>query len=448
MALDMLLVAPPSVAAKPYDKDGGMTLPLGLGYLAAVLEQAGYSVELLDMAAEQARGADLTRLVRERQPRVVGISTMVVTYKNGLRIAELVKAASPTTKVIVGGPQATFLVEETLTCPAVDVLARYEGEETILELMHHFAGAGPTLDQIRGIAFKAGDRICETESRPLIEDLDRLPFPARHLFKLDRYAKPGVLITARGCPSHCVFCAANTLYPDPPYRARSPHFIVDEIEEMVNRHKLNSFFIADDAFTLWPKRAMAICDLIIERRLNVQWTCEARVNTMTRELARKMVEAGCIEVQYGVETGNPEIMKLIRKGISLEQVEKVVDYSQAIGLDVICSFIIGFPWDTAETVRQTLDFALRLGHLGCPIPNRGGKNRGRIVAMYAPLTPLPGTAIYRQAEALGIRFLTRDWDLFTFNSPVIETPHLSAAQVRQALYGGLGQVQTVVGQAA
>jgi len=448
MALDVLLVAPPSVAAKPYDKDGGMTLPLGLGYLAAVLEQAGYNVELLDMAAEQARGADVTRIVRDRQPRVVGISTMVVTYKNGLRIAELVKAASPMTKVIVGGPQATFLVEETLACPAVDVLARYEGEETILELMRHFDGDGSALDQIRGIAFRVDGRICETGARHLIKDLDRLPFPARHLFKLDRYAKPGVLITARGCPSRCVFCAANTLYVDPPYRARAPRFIVDEIEEMVNRHGLNSFFIADDAFTLWPKRAIEICDLIIERRLAVQWTCEARVNTMTPVLARKMVEAGCIEVQYGVETGNPDIMQLIRKGISLEQVETVVNYSQAIGLDVICSFIIGFPWDTADTVRQTLDFALRLGRLGASAPNRGGKNRGRVVAMYSPLTPLPGTTIYQHAEALGIRFLTRDWDRFTFTVPVIETPHLSAVQVRQALYGGLGQAQSDVGQVA
>jgi anaerobic magnesium-protoporphyrin IX monomethyl ester cyclase len=433
MTSDVLLIAP-SLAFRPRGNRGGMMPPLGLGYLAAVLEQAGYRVDLVDMQAEGVRGPDLTRMVRERQPRVVGISTMVVTYRNGLRAAQVVKQALPATKVVVGGPQATFLVEETLACPAVDVLVRYEGEETLVELMHHYDGDGPALDRIRGIAFRDGGRIYQTERRSLIADLDSLPLPARHLFKSQLYAKPGVLITARGCPSRCVFCAANALYPSPPYRARSPHLVVDEIEGMVNEHGLDSFLIADDTFTLCPERAMRICDLILERGLAVKWTCEARVNTMTPKLARKLAQAGCIEVQYGVETGNAEIMKRIRKGIKLEQVEQVVDYTLSAGLDVICSFIVGFPWDTPDTVRQTVDFACRLNRLGSLAPNRGGKKRGRSIAMYAPLTPLPGTVMYQQAEELGLHFLTRDWDQFTFSTPVVETASLSAAQIRRVLY--------------
>lgn len=429
MPVDALLLNPPLSTVVLRTRDGSLMPPLGLGYLAAVLEQAGYSVDLFDMQAEEGRGPDLVRLIRKRQPQVVGIGTMVNTYRNGLRIAQLIKENSPTTKVVIGGPQATFLVKETLSCPAVDVLARYEGEETMIELMRHFEGDEPSLDSIRGIAFRRGDRIYQTEPRPLIADLDSLPVPARHLFKMDLYGLATVF-TARGCPSRCVFCAANALYPDLPYRARSPQLVVGEIEGMVKEYNLESFFIADDTFTLRPERAMEICDLIIERKLNAKWLCEARVNTMTPELARKLAEAGCMEVQYGVETGNPEIMKLIRKGISLEQVEEVVNYTQSTGLNVVCSFIIGFPWDTRETVQQTLDFGHRLSQMGAPLWDGGQSGRGRVMAGFAPLTPLPGTYVYEHAEELGIRFLTQDWDRYTFAEPVIETRHLTAADIR------------------
>lgn len=432
---DILLISPPSIAKlrrpprqQQVSKDGYVP-PLGLCYLAAVLERGGYHVDLIDMQAENLRGTDLAHWVRERRPRVVGIGTTVVTYKNGLRIAELVKEVSPTTPIIVGGPQATFLIEETLACPAVNILVRFEGEETIVELMHHFDGQGPALDQIRGIAFRDGGRIHQTEPRPLIADLDTLPFPARHLLKGSLYAKPGVLITARGCPSHCIFCAANTLYPHVHYRARAPQAVVDEIEDLLS-YGVGEFFIADDAFTLQSKRAIEICDLIMARGVKARWTCEARVTSMTPELVRKMHEAGCYLVQYGVETGNSDIMKLIRKGIRLTQVEEVVNFSQAAGLDVICSFIIGFPWDTQQTVRQTIDFARNLCRMGAREPNLGGPNRGLVNAMFAYLTPLPGTHLYDQADQLGIRLLSRDWDRYTMASPIIETRHLSADDMR------------------
>lgn len=440
--MDILLVLPPPifddhVGPNPPD---GVVPPLGLGYLAGALERAGYRVELLDMKLEKMRGAGLARLVHEQRPRVVGISTMVVTYQNGLRAAQVIKDASPTTKVVIGGPQATFLVEETLACPAVDVLVRYEGEETMVELMRHFDGDGLSLDNIRGISFHDGDRICQTEPRPQIADLDSLPLPARHLFKMERYTKPGILITARGCPSRCVFCAANALYPDSPYRTRSPRLVVDEIEGMVEEYNLDSFFIADDTFTLQPRRAMEICDLIIERGLTAKWTCEARINTMTRELAEKLFQAGCTGMQYGVETGNATIMKSIRKGIQLEQVEEVVDWTQAAGLDVICSFIIGLPWDTDETVLQTISLSRKLERLGAPLTRERQPGRGRVASAFTVLTPLPGTYIYDHAEELGIRFLTKDWDHFTLVEPVIETNHLSSADIRGLYFEATGQV--------
>jgi len=359
-----------------------------LGYLAAVLEQAGYSVAVVDMDAQGIRGTELEQMVRDRPPRVVGITTMATSYKNGLRIAQIIKNTCPMTKVVMGGPQVTFLIKETLACPAVDIVVRHEGEETLLELMRHFNGDGPSLESIRGIAFRDGGHICQTELRPLVADLDNLPFPARHLFDMGRYNIPGTLLTARGCPSRCIFCVAPALYPDLSYRMHSPQRVVEEIECLVTEYKLNAFIIVDDTFTLQPKRAIEICDLIINRGLNVKWGCEARINTMTPELARKLFEAGCIEVQYGVETGDPEIMQRIRKGIELEQVEEVVRYSLATGMNVVCSFIIGHPWDTRDTVQRTLDFGLKLSKLGA---GSSGDSRfcTRVLTFFAPTRPFP-----------------------------------------------------------
>ena len=151
---------------------------------------------------------------------------------------------------------------------------------------------------------------------------------------------------------------------------------------------------------------------------------------MTPALVEKMCEAGCYLVQYGVETGNPKIMRLIRKGISLEQVEEVVNFTQAAGLDTICSFIIGFPWDTHQTVKQTIEFARKLCRMGAREPNLGGSGRGLVNAMFAYLTPLPGTYLYNHADELGVRLLSRDWDHYTMSSPIVETPHLSATDLR------------------
>jgi len=433
MTLDMLFIVPPS-AMMPKAPDGEGMVPLGVGYLAAILEKAGYQVAIVDMEAERLRKADLVRLLKAYQPRVVGISSVVTTYKNGLRSAQIVKDISPKTKVVLGGPQATFLVEETLACQAVDVIVRFEGEETLLDLMKNFNGDGPSLFEIKGIAFRDGDKIIETERRELISNLDHLPWPARHLFKMDRYTKPGFLITARGCPSHCIFCGANAFYDSPAYRARSPQDVVDEIEFLKNRYNLDSFFIADGNFSFKLNRAIEICDLLIKRQLKMSWTCEARVNTVTPALINKMAEAGCVEIQYGVETGNHQVMQLIRKGITLELVEDAVVFTLKAGLSVNCSFIIGFPWDTSSSVQQTIDFARHLVSLGKTVSPKGKNGRSRVRTIFSPLIPLPGTTIYNHAEELGLRFLTRDWDQFTFQTPIVETEHLSGMEVRQALF--------------
>jgi len=432
---DVLLIVPPNASLVRGASSGtgaGFIPPLGLGYLAAVLEQAGYTVDILDMDVMAWRGADLVRLVQARQPRVVGLSMMVGSYNTGLRAAQLIRDTCPSTKIVVGGPQATFLAKDILSNhSAVDVVVCHEGEQTLLDLMHYWDDESLSLHNILGIAFRCEGGVYHTPPRPLIRDLDTLPLPARHLFKMDRYTKPGVLITARGCVGHCVFCAAHATYPEKPYRARSPQAVMNEISDLSECFNLRDFFIADDAFTLQPKRAMAICDLIIASGLKVHWTCEARVNSMTPDLVHKMRAAGCHQIFYGVETGDPAIMKLIRKGIRLEQVEEAVNFTQAAGIDVMCSFILGFPWDTHLTVGQTIEFAGKLRRLGATRPNRGGPGRGFVTAAFYHLTPLPGTYIFEHASELGLKFLSKNWDHYTMAAPIIETAQLSAVDLRE-----------------
>ena len=437
--IDVLLVVPPSTSRQAAEnpravpsatKRSIMYMPsLGVAYLAAVIEKAGYSVRIVDIWAERLRASDLAEIVQQEHPRVVGISTSVTNYKNGLRLAEIARQAYPVTRVIVGGPQASFLVEETLACFAVDIVVRFEGEETILELMQHFDQGLPSLENIKGIAFRTESGIHTTERRPLNNNLDSLPSPAYHLIKMENYEKPSI-ITGRGCPYQCVFCAANALYQGAPYRARSPQKVVEEIATLVQQFNIDTFFVADDTFTMNAQRVNEICDLLIARNLNLKWGCEARINIMTRDLAKKLFHAGCQIVQYGVETGNAEIMELVRKNIKLDQVEDVIDFTLDAGLDVLATFIIGLPWDTQETVRQTIAFGRKIEQLNTLRSSTNSTKRGKAVIGYSLLTPLPGTYIYEHAEKLGIRFLTRDWDKFTLTEPVIETKYLTAQQIR------------------
>jgi radical SAM superfamily enzyme YgiQ (UPF0313 family) len=263
-----------------------------------------------------------------------------------------------------------------------------------------------------------GKRIVHNPARPLIEDLDKLPYQARDLVPMHkyRYPSPGkglvpfiVMLTTRGCPYQCIFCEK---LEGTKVRYRSPENVVEEIETLHRNYGASFFQFNDETFILDHKRVHRICDMIIERKLDITWYCMIRANLATKELLQKMRKAGCVRISMGVETGNAKIMKILNKGATLDDYRKAYRIAKELGIETRGSFIIGNPYDTEETIRDTIDFAKSL-HLD--------------EAYFNIMTPYPGTKVYEMAKkGKGLRLLTEDWSKYTrWGNAVIELPGLS-----------------------
>ncbi len=393
--------------------------PLGILYLASVLEKGGYAVKVYDMTLAHHRVIPPSVV---EDASFVGITVCTPGYAHAKEVREYVKAVDPDIPLIMGGPHVTFTAEETVKEKIADVVVRGEGEETILELAQYFVKKEGKLREIKGITYSNGD-VISTPDRPFIEDLDALPFPARHHLELGQYELGAHIITGRGCPHRCIFCAAGPL-SGYRYRVRSPENVIEEIKECYHRYNVDHFLFADDTFTALPERTAAICNLLKEMG-NITWTCECRANNVTPALVKTMADAGCIRVQFGVESGSDYILRSIRKGITTDMVERAVSWALDANLRVLCSFIIGHPEDTAETVEQTIAFAEHLADMG---------RREHVVVGFAVATPFPGTELYERAEELGVKIYAADWSAHNFLEPVIDTKYLRRSQLRNYLF--------------
>ncbi len=389
----------------PYPFTECPTIPLGLTYLAAVLEDRGFEVDILDMVVYKFSREKILDKIREYKPDIVGAGSVTMNYPHAKRILEIAKDEGATT--IIGGPHATFADRWVLTeAPWIDIIVRREGEYTLLDIVE-----GRDLKDIKGITYREDGEIIRNSDRELLMNLDELPFPARHLIPLSKYIayQTGCsMVTGRGCPNRCIFCVGPKM-TSKRMRFRDPKLCVDEMEEILD-YGFDEIIVEDDTFTVNKKHVFGVCDEIISRGLKFKWSANARVNTVTKEMLEKMFEAGCIFIQYGVESGNPEILKASKKGITLEQVRKATEIAKEVGIGVLSSFIIGLPGETEETIRETMDFAKSLGtYYG-----------------YHVLAPFPGTEVRERADEYGIRILTDNWLRYDANRAVTETEGASA----------------------
>lgn len=423
--IDLLLINPQPVVMKDLFAENLMYAnpPLGLGYLASAARNKGYSVDIIDVGIDKLTIAGIKNRIIECKAKMVGISSFIANHGNGLRIAsEIKKEFGDKITIVMGGPQASFVYEEVLKQNNVDIVAIFEGEETIVELLEHVYG-NKDLKDIEGIAFRdSNGEITKTNSRKPIENLDNISFPAWDLFKINKYQEAGVILSGRGCPYHCIFCSAGAIAGGK-YRMRSVKNVVDEMEMLNKVYGINKMFIADDTFTANEEHCIAICRDIRRRNLDISWQAEARANTVTEKIAREMAAAGCHHVQIGAESGDDEMLKKIGKNITTETIEKAVRIFLKHGITVVCSFILGHPEDTIETCEKTIQFGKYLKTI----------SNGYVSCKFAILTPLPGTPVYENRVELGIKLLTRNWDNYTFFDTVMETKNLNRRQL-QNLY--------------
>ncbi len=387
--------------------------PLGLAFLAGALERAGITVDLVDFVVYPYNRDRLKQCLSDFNPHVVGVTAVTMTVDEALKIVADVKSMMPSAITVMGGPHATFCAAQTLAqAPALDIVVKGEGEQALVDLCRAIDSNG-SLNHVAGIAFRNGQGVVETEPRKLA-DVNALAPPARHLLPLGRYRALGMPISmtsSRGCPFHCIFCVGRKMV-GANVRYRDPQQVVDEFAELAQYgfHQIN---LADDLFTANRKHCHAVCDEIMRRGLDISWTAFARVDTVNEALLRHMREAGCHAVSFGIETGDPDILKTIRKGITLDQATAAVKMCRRAGMTAFASFILGLPGETADTIQRTIDFARNLEADG-------------LAYGFHLLAPFPGTRVGEHLQDYGLTLLTQDWRDYHANRAIVVTPDVDA----------------------
>ncbi|MCW3996817.1 MAG: B12-binding domain-containing radical SAM protein [Candidatus Bathyarchaeota archaeon] len=408
--LKVALVIPPSFDIR---KLWCPNLPIGLAYLASVIEKSGHELKVFDCLALGLSHEGLGKEFASYQPDVVGITSVTPTIKSAYLTAKVAKENAPDSTVVIGGPHASFLDREVLAEePAIDIVVRGEGELTSVELLSKSL-QGRDLSGILGISFRKNGEVIRTPDRPFIQNLDDLPYPAYQYFALRQYRFFGrtilPILTSRGCPYQCSYCVSSRM-AGKGFRARDPIKVVDELEWLKSNHNAGAgaFSFYDDAFTYDINRAMQICDEMRKRKINVPWDCQTRVDRITPEVLQKMKAADCQLISFGAESGCQKILDSVNKRTTVELNEKAVKMAKKAGLSVAMSVIIGYPGETEESLQQTYDFI----------------RRAEPDYVYLCLaTPYPGTHLSAYLKELGWK-VSNDWSQYDLQIPVFENPLL------------------------
>ncbi len=394
--MKVLLINPPAlntiVANNPplIDEGRGINPPLGLLYLASSLREKGIDTEVLDTQVERLDYEELARVLEGKKFDVVGITCMTLTLLDVLETIKVVKEINPHCKIVLGGPHPHIYPQETLNIQGVDYVVLGEGEIVFPQLLLCIS-EGRSPEKIPGIGWKENGKPRVNPFPGYIENLDELSFPARELTPYHKYysiltpRRPvTTMITSRGCPYSCIFCDRPHLGRK--FRARSAENVVQEMEEC-EKLGIKEILIYDDTFNVDRRRVMEICELKKEKKVGIHWDVRMRVDIFDREMARKMKEAGCERLHFGVEAGTEKILKVLKKGITLEEARKAFRIAKEEGLKTLAYFMIGAPGETREDILATIEFALKLK------PD---------YTHITILTPFPSTELYKEGVKKGI----------------------------------------------
>jgi anaerobic magnesium-protoporphyrin IX monomethyl ester cyclase len=408
------LVNPPSPSGAP----PSLFIPLGIGYLAAVLEKNQYEVDVIDCQALRPTRNQLKAELIKSQPDVVGVTSATLTYKPALDIVKTAKETLPNCLTVLGGPHVTALDEQTLSeAPEADIVVRGEGEQTMLELADLVSKSDlKNLQEVEGITFRKNSQIVRTKDRAFIQSLDELPHPAYKHFPLSKYQLSGKMylpiITSRGCPFQCTFCLASKMCGKR-FRTRSPKKVVDELEWLRDVHGADVFAFYDDTFTFDIKRVYEICEEMKNRGFKLPWDCRTRVDRISKEVLSKMRDTNCQLIHFGVESGSQKMLSAMKKGTTVEQNERAIRWTKEVGISVAISVVVGYPGETADMLKQTFDFIRKTG------PD---------YVYVCQAIPYPGTELYDLLKELGWDVST-EWNRYDEQSQVFKNPILSPQKI-------------------
>lgn len=361
--------------------------PLGILYIATLLKEKGHSVQTLDPWAEDNHFVDK---VVNFKPDLVGLSFLTTQYRRAKDILAKIRPLFPRAKYIAGGIHSTALPEEVLKDLSLDFVVLGEGEETIAEI-----AGGKDFKKMPGVAYPENGKIILTPPRSPIANLDSLPIPDRGLIGYEKYLIPpgpfrgtycrraATIISSRGCPFNCIFCGSSKLMFGFKTRRRSVANVIAEIDYLYRRYQIDGLYFLDDTFTLSPAWVEEFCERFKAGNYKIKWGGQTRVNTVSFGLLKKMQEAGCCQIDYGVESGSDKVLKTLKKGTSVEMIKKAFRLSRLAGLKPTATFMIGNPGEKREDIEETLRVAKEIK------PHH---------VKFFYLTPFPGTELFDMAR--------------------------------------------------
>ncbi|MDP8235249.1 MAG: radical SAM protein [Candidatus Erginobacter occultus] len=389
---------------------GALLPPLGLAYIASILEKNNHEVDIIDgvlLATKFDRGLEYIRdIISKSEASVVGVTATTPQIQAAIDTINMIKTIDPKKITVLGGPHITAVPDTLLAVRSIDYGVWGEGEYSFLEFINKLAD-GEKPEGTPGIITRNGGRAAFIP-RSYQAQIDEIPFPARHLLPFQEY-RPAItnyrrlpatqIITSRGCPYHCIFCHKSTT--GNVFRAHSPEYVLREIETLIDDYGVKDIQIFDDTFTLDPERVQRICEGIKERKLDIGWNCMTRADRLTPDLLKLMKSAGCYQIGVGIESGSPRILKLIKKGVDKDVLKGAVRMIKAAGIETRCFFMIGLPTETRDEVKMTIDFARELN------PQ---------VAQFLIATPYPDTEMWELCRENGV-INSSDFSGFTMYRP-------------------------------
>lgn len=405
-----------ALIAPPYPLSEAPSPPLGLSYVAGACIAAGAQVRIIDYIVTKYSRKKLTAELESFCPDIVGATSVTLNFPVAASILEAAKSILPGVITMIGGPHASFWSKETLaTYKNIDLIFIGEAEKTLMKWLP-VARDKKAWKEIPGLAFMKNGNYINTGPGEYISDLDSIPLPARRLLPLSRYKALGFpisMITGRGCPNRCIFCLGRKMVGSR-IRRRDPAKVADEIEDILDLG-FDRINIADDLFTASRKRAVALCKEIIARGLSFSWSAFARVDTVDPETLEWMKKAGCDSISFGIESGNPEMLDRIKKGITIDQAKRAVRMCKDAGILPHASFMVGLPGETKKTLQDTLRLARELD----------------IAHGYHFLAPFPGTTVREHISDYDLNILTDDWTRYDANSAIVRTSSLSSEEMEE-----------------
>ncbi len=444
------LINPPRIHPKSWGKPSAFQ-PLDIAYVAAVLERQ-HKVCIIDAPTEGWRNLEeidgkryrlgltnkeIAARIKQWSPDLVVITVPFSGWsKTAFDVASTAKSVDKNITTVLIGLHPSTRAVDCLMHPNIDFVVFGEPEQTVSELAGVLEqGKVEELKKVRGIAFIENGKTIVNSPRPAIQDLDSLPFPARHLLPMKSYfaavkenplrgeiCKPwAIMMTSRGCPYNCVFCTIHAVMGKK-WRARSPENVVEEIEQLVHTYHIKQIDFGDENITLEKKRMETICDLIVKRGLDIEWFTPngVRADTLDENLLTKMKESGCKKIRVAPESGVQRVVnQIIKKNLDLKEVEKAVVLSKKVGIRVGCFFVIGLIGETKEDIEESINYAYKLRRLGAD----------NFYFSYA--MPLYGTELYEQAKCGGFLRDCFSDEALSGVEPLIETPEFTADDLRE-----------------